>query len=372
MAENNWDEYGEQMKEKVDQAVRNSDFANLSKSVGDLINDAIDTVKGSVRDGHWESPYRRRQDESQTKPALYLKNPAGQGVGILMAVFGYIGLFFFGICFIACLTLVGMGFGLALIVTTVVFGVLTALSLWLGITGSRKMHMLNRYPRYIRILKDQSYIQIRKLSEQLKLPYKKTVQDLEKMIRSGWLLQAHIDKKDQCLIMSDEAYQTYIDARTDYLTHEQERKEQQYKEQQMTPEVRKILEDGQDYIDYIHACGDRISNTEAARKLDRMEDLITRIFDTVREHPEVAPDLKKMMEYYLPTTKKLLTVYEEMEDQPAAGENITSARTEIEATLDTLNTAFEKLFDQLFEDKAWDVSSDISVLNTILAQDGLK
>ena len=48
------------------------------------------------------------------------------------------------------------------------------------------------------------------------------------------------------------------------------------------------------------------------------------------------------------------------------------SRREIEATLDTLNTAFEKLLDDLFQDTMWDVSSDISVLNTMLAQEGLK
>ena len=53
-------------------------------------------------------------------------------------------------------------------------------------------------------------------------------------------------------------------------------------------------------------------------------------------------------------------------------ENILSSKAEIEATLDTLNVAFEKILDSLFQDTAWDVSSDISVLNTVLAQEGLK
>ena len=61
-----------------------------------------------------------------------------------------------------------------------------------------------------------------------------------------------------------------------------------------------------------------------------------------------------------------------MDAQPVGGENIQTAKREIEATLDTLNVAFEKLLDSLFQDTAWDVSSDISVLNTMLAQEGLK
>ena len=61
-----------------------------------------------------------------------------------------------------------------------------------------------------------------------------------------------------------------------------------------------------------------------------------------------------------------------MDAQPIGGENIQKAKAEIEATLDTLNAAFEKLLDNLFQDTAWDVSSDISVLNTMLYQEGLQ
>ena len=74
----------------------------------------------------------------------------------------------------------------------------------------------------------------------------------------------------------------------------------------------------------------------------------------------------------MPTTVKLLEAYAQMDVQPVGGENIQTAKREIEATLDTLNIAFEKLLDSLFQDAAWDVSSDISVLNTMLAQEGLK
>ena len=53
------------------------------------------------------------------------------------------------------------------------------------------------------------------------------------------------------------------------------------------------------------------------------------------------------------------------------GSNIANTKKEIEHTLDTINQAFELLLDSLFQDKAWDISSDISVLNTMLAQEGL-
>jgi len=81
--------------------------------------------------------------------------------------------------------------------------------------------------------------------------------------------------------------------------------------------------------------------------------------------------MKKMMSYYLPTTVKLLNVYEELDTQAIQGPNILKSKQEIEQTLDTLNIAFEKLLDDFYQEIAWDVSSDISVLNTMLAQEGL-
>lgn len=106
-------------------------------------------------------------------------------------------------------------------------------------------------------------------------------------------------------------------------------------------------------------------------KICHMEVVVQKIFERLEEHPEVLPDLKQMMDYYLPTTVKLLEAYEELEEQPVQGDNIASARKEIEETLDTLVFAFEKLLDSIFQDTAWDISSDISVLHTMLAQEGL-
>lgn len=96
-----------------------------------------------------------------------------------------------------------------------------------------------------------------------------------------------------------------------------------------------------------------------------------KIFDRVEQNPASVGDIRKLMEYYLPTTIKLLQAYQDLDAQPVQGENIISSKKEIEKTLDTLNVAFEKLLDDLFQETAWDVSTDISVLHTMLAQEGL-
>ena len=77
------------------------------------------------------------------------------------------------------------------------------------------------------------------------------------------------------------------------------------------------------------------------------------------------------MNYYLPTTVKLVTSYREFESQPVQGENILTAKKEILDILDTVNSAFASLLDSLFQNDAIDISADISVLKTMLAQEGL-
>ena len=131
------------------------------------------------------------------------------------------------------------------------------------------------------------------------------------------------------------------------------------------------MQAGDEYVKKIREANDAIPGEEISAKISRMEMLVDRIFDRVEQNPESVSDIRKLMEYYLPTTIKLLEAYEELDSQPVQGENIISSKQEIEKTLDTLNTAFEKLLDDLFQDTAWDLSSDISVLQTMLAQEGL-
>lgn len=110
---------------------------------------------------------------------------------------------------------------------------------------------------------------------------------------------------------------------------------------------------------------------EISEKLFRLEKAVGRIYEQIQKSPEKLPELRRFQEYYLPTTLKLVETYREFDAQPIAGENITTAKREIEASLDTINLAFEKLFDSLFAETAMDVSADISVLHTLLAQEGL-
>lgn len=121
----------------------------------------------------------------------------------------------------------------------------------------------------------------------------------------------------------------------------------------------------------IRQLNDEIDDEGVSRRIDRIGELTASIFIVVRQKPERADEVKKFMNYYLPTTFKLLKSYALMEKQSYQGENIVASRKKIEDILDSLITAFEQQQDRLFRTEALDVEADIQVLETMMAKDGL-
>ena len=121
----------------------------------------------------------------------------------------------------------------------------------------------------------------------------------------------------------------------------------------------------------IRELNEAIEDPAVSERIDRIGELTASIFRVVREKPEHAEEVRKFMNYYLPTTLKLLKSYSLMEKQSYQGENIISSRKKIEDVLDTLIHAFEQQQDRLFRTEAMDVDADISVLETMMASDGL-
>ena len=77
------------------------------------------------------------------------------------------------------------------------------------------------------------------------------------------------------------------------------------------------------------------------------------------------------MNYYLPTTLKLLESYSRIERVGVAGQNMQEAKDNIEQILDMLTVGFQQQFDQLFKAESLDITSDIEVLEQMMKKDGL-
>ena len=132
-----------------------------------------------------------------------------------------------------------------------------------------------------------------------------------------------------------------------------------------------LLRTGEEQLAAIAAAASSIENAGVREKLEGLQTTCRRILDYVQGHPKSAPGLRKFMNYYLPTLKKLTETYALMESQKVDGENITASLARIDQMLDTMDAAFEKQLDALFGDTALDVDTDITVMEGMLAQEGL-
>ena len=379
MPNTNWNDVGDKIKDAVDSAISTGDFSNLSRSIGDVINDTIDNVKSSVKDSvknsyssnpYYKTAHTKPTPDQPQPPALYNKCPGGQAGAIISIALGYsVGIF--TLAGLITFTALSAAVSHIFIVPVVIFGVLAVTGFTLGANGTKKIRLLNRFRSYVRQIDHHLSVPLQQLADRNHKSTAFIAKDLQKMIDQNLFYEAHVDTQDNYFLLSDQAYENYRNARLDYYEKQKALKKEQ-KKHKVSAECQELIDEGQAYVRHIRECNEAIPGEEISRKLDKMEQLVQRIFDEVRIHPEVAPDLQKMMSYYLPTTSKLLDAYRELDQQPIEGENISNTKAEIEQTVDTLNIAFEKLLDSLFADRAWDISSDISVLNTMLAQEGLK
>ena len=136
-------------------------------------------------------------------------------------------------------------------------------------------------------------------------------------------------------------------------------------------EVDKVVEEGTAYLRRLCKADEAIENEEISAAIVRMQEVSFRIFAYICDHPQKVGQIRKFMNYYLPTTLKLLDSYDRMSRQDVKGENITQSMTEIERIMQTIVLAFEKQLDALFQDEAMDISTDITVLESMLTQEGI-
>ena len=132
-----------------------------------------------------------------------------------------------------------------------------------------------------------------------------------------------------------------------------------------------IPKEAREYLQQMRQADVAIQDEAVSAKIRILEARTNQIFQVVSENPDKLPAIRKFMQYYLPTLLKLLRSYDHMEEQGIRGENIRRTMQEIETVLDTVVEAFNKQLDNLFQEEALDISSDIQVLENMMSQEGL-
>ena len=277
----------------------------------------------------------------------------------------------------------------------------TVIGLYLGykrIRNEISRKRLKQYRRYASVIGDRNEVSIRGLAASTGLPVENVASDLQAMIDEGFMgRDAYIDRSHMMLYINPNVVETrFVDRKAEpvvnvYISPEvrastvaaaratqsgsagsEARGTPAQAKRQKAPESPKAdVDEFEAKLREIRALNDAIQNPDVSERIDRIGELTASIFRVVQEKPEHAEEVRKFMNYYLPTTLKLLKSYSLMERQSYQGENIQNSRRKIEDVLDTLVRGFEQQQDRLFRTEAIDVESDISVLETMMASDGL-
>ncbi len=233
---------------------------------------------------------------------------------------------------------------------------LTALGAGLLLWGRAKSKQARQFRKLLNLIGNADVISVRALSDAMGCAYDKVCDMLQTMIDADYLgYRAYLNVATGELVMDGRPISA--SPKPD-LTKKAE-------EQELTVEEDKSL------LGQIRAVNAAIRDPEMSRKIDRIEEITGHILAYQEKHPAKAAELRKFLSYYLPTTLKVLNTYAELERQQIQGENITTTKKRIEGMMDKVVEGFELQLDKLFENDMLDITSDISVLENMLSQDGL-
>jgi predicted transcriptional regulator len=431
----------------VEQSLRTGDFSGLSGVVTDTVNSVVDEAKRQVQQArnssgaqsrntytartttyrtndrtytqqrHWsstDSGKPQQQRVFQAPRAIFKRK--GDISSVLFTVFGGIGtaftalaLLIFGIIALVLLRPV------ARIIGFVIIALLMGGSIAMIVKGASSRKRLARAERYLALCQNHDYINLSELAEQTGKSEDFVRRDVKNMLGAGMFPQGHLDRKESCLMLSDDTYREYLAIEKERTAYEMEQFADQQRrrmngevpkpdtgraeapaaaeesdagERQIwrslsgiedagdalkkeNPKLAEMIAQGQECTGHIRQMNEQIPGEVISAKLDTLEHVLEEIFNRVREHPEQMPKMQKFMDYYLPTTLKLVEAYEEFDSVPNPNGEILQAKEELEKTLDTINASFEELLNQLYQPSVLDATTDAKVLQTVLAKDGL-
>ena len=222
------------------------------------------------------------------------------------------------------------------------------------VAGQRMKRRSARIARYLAVMGERGYISVEELCTVTGKSRKKIESDLDYMVEKGLLgAGAYLDSGRGIFFRSADAFADYANATA--------------KKENVTP--KEANEGYAGALRAIRSANDRIADPVLSEKIDHLETVAGKIFREVEEHPEKQQQAATFLNYYLPTTLKLLDSYAKFEEAGIEGENLSRAQERIEETMDALIKGFDKQLDDLYRNEAMDIDSDIRVMENMLRRD---
>lgn len=228
------------------------------------------------------------------------------------------------------------------------------LSLLIG--GGVMNRRMRRYAKYLACAGERDAIPLAHLMKAADVGESKAERDLEAMIEKGmWGPTAYLDRGNDMLFRSQDAANAYFAARRAAAP--------------VNVMAQPQAEGYEGMLQAIRRANQRIDDPVLSGKIDRLEVVTGQIFKVIQEQPAKKDKAGTFLNYYLPTTQKLLDSYADFEEAGVSGQNLTQAKSRIEETMDNIIAGFEHQLDDLYRDAAMDIDSDIRVMETMLKRD---
>ena len=229
-------------------------------------------------------------------------------------------------------------------------------SLLLG-SGAMKRRQ-RRFATYLRTAGQKPAVPLDYLARATDVSRRRVEKDVNLMLEKGlWGDKAYVDMGSGMLFRSQAAATAYFD---------KARQMQQPEEPAVQPQA---AEGYAGVLRQIRELNDRIADEALSAKIDRIEQVSGRIFKAIEDDPAKKGASGTFLNYYLPTTLKLLENYADFEETGVSGENLSQAKSRIEATMDSIVVGFEHQLDELYRTDAMDIDSDIRVMETMQRRD---
>ena len=330
---NDWEHFGEEIKQTIQDAIDTKDYSRLNQMVSDTVNHAMDCVSAGIKNGGWyrdpktgqpfygnkkntgsrsgaeNQGYRPNQgpkmsemrNYSQNCPVpvspRYLKGTSVKIGGTFLAATGAV----FGLTSVIFLiiTLIGSVITAFDVVSGLIIGIFAVAFISFAVmtyVGVDMVRTVGRFRQYVSVLRDREFCDIKEIASATGRDVRKVLKDVKKMITKGWFCQGHLDEKESCLMVSEHAWNQYTALMEDMKQRKAEGQAAQKKMQEeydrLSPEVQKIVQAGDEYVRRIKAANDAIPGEVISAKISRMELLVDRIFDRVGQTPDSVKDMR--------------------------------------------------------------------------------
>ena len=170
-------------------------------------------------------------------------------------------------------------------------------------------------------------------------------------------------------LFPDQVYQ--LPGEEQEAAREAPKQEKKPEEAPADPQIAALKKERDRALSEMRRLNDAIQDETISRQIDHLEEVTGKILNQVIAQPRKQPQIRRFLDYYLPTTLKILNAYDRMSAAGIAGDNIDATKDKVEQMMDTIVRAFDKQLDALFGEEALDISTDITVMENLLAQEGL-